>query len=264
MVGERPRSRSGGTFPLASLMTVPASLPHLILLGPAGTGKGTAARWLAQTYGLSVFETGAALRSAAMHDAQLAHELAAGRMAPTPLVMALLSNAVRSDRQQPPAGWVYDGVPRNRNQAPAFLAFVESGAVPVNRVLVFDAPRPLLRDRLSGRMTCSGCGAIYHREIAPPPRESACTATCSGVLVSRPEDTPAAIAERFALYDRETVPTIAMLAAAGLPITPVDGSQSIATIRTVLRGVMADLAALDAPDGDVRRGPARSRRRAAR
>src|SRR5690606_34739995 len=88
----------------------PGATMSFILLGPAGSGKGTLARTLAQRHGIQIFETGAALRAVAQQDPELARLLAGGNMAPASLVMRLLDDAFQAN---PGGRLVLDGVPRN-------------------------------------------------------------------------------------------------------------------------------------------------------
>lgn len=188
-----------------------------ILLGPAGSGKGTLARTLAQRHGIQIFETGAALRAVAQQDPELARLLAGGNMAPASLVMRLLDDAFQAN---PGGRLVLDGVPRNPEQATIYLEYVQSGRWPILPVIVLDAPRSILRQRLLDRQICARCAATYG------PSATVCDRCHAPTLTRRDDDTPEGIARRFELYDAWTMPAIEQLAQAGFPIHAIDATQT--------------------------------------
>lgn len=196
---------------------------HLILLGPAGSGKGTLARMLVERNGYIQFDTGAALRRIAEEPTregrQLKAELAKGNMAPTPMVMEALARGLA---EFPEARFVLDGIPRNPEQTEEFLRRVRAGDIRIDRVLVLDAARELLRTRLLMRRTCGDCGSIFNLASGPRPVEGRCH--CGGGLGQRADDHADGIQRRFDLYDAMTVPAIEMLRQAGLRIIRVDAS----------------------------------------
>lgn len=188
----------------------------LILLGPAGSGKGTLARALAQRHQLHIFEAGAALRTVAQRDPELARSLAGGNMAPTSLVMHLLDEAFKA---RPAGGLLLDGVPRNPEQAAIYLKRAKIGHWPVLPVIVLDAPRSILRQRLLDRQICTSCSATHGPSVKICPH-------CQGELTRRDDDTPEGIARRFELYDAWTAPAIDQLAQAGFPIHRLDATRT--------------------------------------
>jgi adenylate kinase len=78
-------------------------------------------------------------------------------------------------------------------------------------VVKIDLPRDLLFRRLTGRLTCSHCGAIYHIEFKPPRREGICDLH-DYPLFTRSDDNKEAIQQRLALFDEKTRPLLAYYA----------------------------------------------------
>lgn len=203
---------------------------NLVLLGPAGAGKGSVARALQDHANFEVFETGAALRRIPALKARLDE----GNMAPTPVVMDLLENALKA--AGPGRDWVLDGVPRNKEQVEAFMRRRADGRIRVTAAVVLEAPFEQLVPRLTGRTTCVECGRIYHDVHFPPPEPGRCA--CGAVARARDDDTPEGIARRHHLYRVRTEPAIQALEEAGLPIHGIDASQTFeAVFATVLRSL---------------------------
>jgi len=61
--------------------------------------------------------------------------------------------------------------------------------------------------RLSGRLVCRGCSAVYHVTNNPPKNQGVCDA-CGGELFTRNDDKEETIIKRFEVYAKETAPLI--------------------------------------------------------
>lgn len=199
---------------------------HLILLGPAGSGKGSLTQMLVERDGYLAFDTGAALRRFAARPTEearrLRDELARGNMAPTPLVMDVLEQRLA---EAPENRFVLDGVPRTPDQALEFLDRVRADRIHIDRILLLEAPRELLKKRLLLRRNCMRCGSIYNLGFSgPTPVNGRCR--CGGELQQRQDDHSAGIERRFALFDELTQPAIALLEQAGLRLSRIDASRS--------------------------------------
>lgn len=199
---------------------------NLVLLGPAGSGKGTLAAKLAQRHNLRIFDTGAALRSLPPDTdigCQVAELLRGGNMAPNHVTISAVRHALEhaSDTGQ---GWLFDGFPRNIVQSRATLDMHESGLLRIDRLIVLHAPDDVVAERLTGRSTCAKCGTIYNATTCPPgdpcPEGGACD------LLVRNDDTPEGIARRLEIFKASTEPGISLIEEAGVPTLHVDATQS--------------------------------------
>ena len=97
--------------------------------------------------------------------------------------------------------------------------------MPLDCVINIDIPLEPLIERLSGRLTCKSCNAIYHIKYNPPQKEGVCD-VCGGELYQRSDDTEAAITHRFEAYKAQTEPLISFYSSKDILIT-IDGTQSI-------------------------------------
>jgi adenylate kinase len=99
-------------------------------------------------------------------------------------------------------GYIFDGFPRTIPQADALDA-VEK----VNTVILFEAPDSVLAQRVTGRLSCRKCGAIFHKTNLPPKKTGICD-KCGGELYTRDDDKPDAVKKRLAVYKEQTEPLI--------------------------------------------------------
>lgn len=120
---------------------------HLILVGIQGSGKGTQARHIVNTYGCHFFEMGQMLRDFAASDHGDAHmlraQMATGILASDEMVLSMLESERDSLAGR---SAVFDGIPRT----PAQLSVFER-VFPEYFVVFLDLPRTQALERLSGR-----------------------------------------------------------------------------------------------------------------
>lgn len=178
-----------------------ATRRRIVLLGGPGSGKGTAAAWLAKKLGVPHLSTGDMLRAEIAAGSELGREVAAyttsGRLVPDELVLRLVAARVAGDAAR---GFVFDGFPRTVAQAESLDAILRAGSVPLDLVLHLDVPQSAVEERITGRLGCPSCGKVYHATRMPPKKEGACDA-CGGALQKRKDDNLQVLRERWRVYD---------------------------------------------------------------
>jgi len=186
---------------------------HLILLGPPGAGKGTQAKRLESAYGFPQISTGDMLRDARERGTELGREAAeymdAGELVPDEVVNGIVEE--RLTRDDVADGFVLDGFPRTVEQAEALVEM----ETPIDAVLNIEVPEEEVIRRLSGRLNCKGCGALYHEEFDPPAEKGVCD-ECGGALHQREDDRPEVIRERLEEYRNKTKPLVSFYREQGL------------------------------------------------
>jgi len=179
---------------------------RVILLGPPGSGKGTQADLIQQSYGFPKISTGDLLRKEVELGTDLGkkvgQEMKAGRLVSDELVLELVEKRIGSDdcRQ----GYVLDGFPRTLNQA-RLLEKVEANRP--ETAFEFKINEKEILRRLSGRMVCLQCGAVYNIDNNRPQADGLCD-LCGSKLVVREDDRPEVIRERIRLYLETIAPLI--------------------------------------------------------
>ena len=176
---------------------------NLIFLGPPGSGKGTQASMLAGELGLSHISMGDILRQEIKQETEVGKEASSflknGQLVPDDVVNKIALKAVeRSGKKD----FLLDGYPRTKYQAEFLGKNTEIG-----KVVYIDVPKAEIVKRLSGRMVCKGCSAVYHVKNKPPKKEGVCDA-CGGELFVRNDDKEETILKRFEVYAKETEPLI--------------------------------------------------------
>jgi len=207
------------------------NVSNLIILGPQGSGKTTQAELLAQTFGFALIAAGDVLRAVAELATPLGKRVhqavnVEGRLVPSELISELVKEKIATipnDR-----GLILDGYPRNLTQYESFKSFWSQTGRGNYQVVFIDIPFEEAVKRLTRRVTCDNCGAVYTEgtfEKCPK---------CGGRLVKRPDDTPQAIRKRLESFYSETIPMIRAIEADG-KLLYVDGARPIDEVhRTIV------------------------------
>jgi len=213
---------------------------RLILLGPPGAGKGTQATRLVEKYQIPQISTGDILRAAVRQGTELGKSaksfMDTGKLVPDSVVIGIIGERLRE--ADCAKGYILDGFPRTVTQADALKDTVAQMGQAIDHVLSVEVPNEELVERLSGRRTCKGCGAMYHVKFSQPKVAGTCD-KCGGELFQRDDDQEATIRARLKVYDEQTAPLIAYYRKAGL-LRPIDGmggmEEILGRITAVLGG----------------------------
>lgn len=213
---------------------------NVILLGPPGAGKGTQGALLAERSGAVRIATGELLREAVRAGTppgQKARKyVEAGELVPDDAILELVRERLAD---APADGAIFDGFPRTVAQAEAFEALLAELGRSLDAVIVIDVAEDVLVRRLSGRRTCSACGAVYNADSGPPSVPGRCD-VCGGTLVARADDDPATVRHRLGVHVEQTLPLIAHYQAAGTPVCHVDGERPVDEVqRDIVRSLRA-------------------------
>lgn len=196
------------------------------MLGPPGAGKGTQARLLQATFGVPQISTGDMLRDATQQGSALGREaqrlMAAGRLVPDDVVIGLVEERLAAGDCA--RGFILDGFPRTVAQAEALQRLLKARGCCLDAVVAVRVPHDELVRRLSGRLVCRSCSAMYHAELNPPAEPDRCDG-CGGALYQRDDDAPDRVAVRLALHAREETPLEEFYRASGL-LRAIEGTGS--------------------------------------
>ena len=207
-------------------MTSAASARFLIV-GPQGSGKGTQGVLVAEAFGVPQVATGDIFRENVKGGTELGTKvqeiIEAGHLVPDELT----SELVRDRLEQPDAarGFLLDGYPRNRGQVEHLDAFLEGRGEALDAVIELEVPRDESIARLRHRATEQG----------------------------RTDDTEEVIANRLAIYERETAPILDVYRERDL-VLRIDGVGTLDEVTERIFAALADRGLV--PNGDASAGAA--------
>ena len=155
---------------------------NIILLGPAGSGKGVQSDLLADYLSIPHISTGKLLRKIAEEDkseiGQMIHEaISSGNMIDDKNMIDILKRRLSQDDCK--KGFVLDGFPRNVYQARQLEEISKIANDNKNVIINLDIPDDVIIKRTTGRYTCKKCGAVYNKYYGNTAVEGICD-VCGG------------------------------------------------------------------------------------
>ena len=169
----------------------------LVLLGLPGSGKGTQADLIKKKYNLYHISTGNLLREAINNQTALGKEaqtyVRSGELVPDTLIINLVREVIAK------RGFILDGFPRNLVQAEKLDAMLKELGIKSDMALEIKVNEDILIKRLTGRRTCSKCGALYNIYFNPPKTADVCN-LCGGQLTQRDDDRAEVVNNRIKVY----------------------------------------------------------------
>ena len=172
----------------------------ILLMGIAGSGKGTQGKMLADKYGLHLISMGDVLRmyvTGKQRERMLAGELLGDRE-----IIAVVDKVLSSISDKETI--LLDGFPRTIPQAEWLLEEVKKGRFQVDMALHLQASHQAVKDRLLDR--------------------------------ARIDDTESAIEARFSEYERSTMPLLRWLTEHQVTVINVNAEQSAGAVNNELVG----------------------------
>lgn len=179
------------------------SSARFLIVGPQGSGKGTQGVLVAAAFGVPQVATGDIFRANVAGGTELGKRVQAIIEAGDLVPDALTSELVRDRLQQPDAsaGFLLDGYPRNRGQVDDLDAFLDSRGESLDAVIELEVPRD------------ESIARIHQRAVEQ----------------GRTDDTEEVIANRLAIYERETAPILDVYRSRGL-VVRIDGVGALAEV----------------------------------
>ena len=211
---------------------------RIVLLGAPGSGKGTQAQKLISEYGIPQISTGDLLRAAVSSGSELGTKakaaMDAGQLVSDEIVLGMIEERLKEDDAQ--KGFILDGFPRNLSQAASLDELLAKTGQPLQGALLIDVDFDVLMKRLTGRLSCKNCGAVFNRYTSPPKVDNTCD-KCSHELYHRADDNEETIGKRLKTYEDETSPLIGYFRDKGLLLSV----QGVGEIDQITSAVKAEL-----------------------
>jgi adenylate kinase len=180
---------------------------RLILLGPPGGGKGTVAKRLQVEFNIPVISTGVILREAVDKKNRLGVEIknimSKGGLVPDHIIMEIIKERIK--REDCKNGYIFDGFPRNIEQAVSLEKLNKEVNEYIDYVFYFEIPFSEIIQRLSNRRVCKKCSTNCNLIFNPPKKDNICD-LCGGKLYQREDDKEETIKNRLKVFTKQTVP----------------------------------------------------------
>lgn len=212
---------------------------NLILLGPPGAGKGTQAKRLQETYNIVQLSTGDMLRAAVASGSDVGKQaktvMESGGLVSDDLIINMISD--RIDEDDCKKGFILDGFPRTTPQAEALDVMLDEKKMKIDNVIELKVDDDAMVERITGRYTCSGCGAGYHDSFQKPKTDGVCD-KCGGTEFSRrADDNEETVRSRLEAYHEQTAPIAAYYAEKGI-LQGVDGMAGIDEVTKQMNDIL--------------------------
>jgi adenylate kinase len=150
------------------------------------------------------------------------------------VILAMLAERIPEGK----AGVIFDGFPRTVAQAEGLDQVGRRLGDRVDLAVKLDVPDDEIIRRLAARRLCPACGTSYNMETQPPRTPGRCD-HCGAALVSRNDDLPEVVANRLAVYRRETAPVEAFYQKRGL-LRTVNGNRPRVEVERALEALVAE------------------------
>ncbi len=219
------------------------SIMNCVIFGPPGSGKGTQAAAVCERFKLAHVSTGDMLREAVANGTELGKQakavMDAGKLVSDELVGGIVKEKV-SALQAQGKGVLFDGYPRNLDQAKYLDQILAELGTSISCAAVLEIPAEELVKRICGRRLCTkdtthGPFNVY---FMPPKEEGICD-ECGAELIQRKDDNEETLRERLGVYDDQTLPILSYYEEKELLIR-VDANGSVSDVRDSLLAGIAE------------------------
>jgi adenylate kinase len=192
---------------------------------------------ISQALSVPAIATGGIFREAIAKSTKIGKQIAqfvnSGSLVPDKLTNAIV--AERLKEKDCAKGFILDGYPRSLVQAKALDIHLQKAHSPLDRVLYYKVDAAVVIERLGTRRVCSQCGQTFNLVSQPPKVDGVCD-KCGGKLITRSDDTPAAIGKRLEVYEQTTKPLLDYYEKKGV-LTVLNASLSVDEVAKQVKAV---------------------------
>ena len=219
---------------------------NVVMVGAAGSGKGTQSELIKNDLNLIQISMGELLRQTVKNGGKYAEEIKSytdkGELVPSKISFALLGDYLTENVYCDTCkynGVIFDGFPRSMDQLEFLDKYLAEKGNKVNAVVYIDVPMEALVERLSGRFACSKCGELYHKITKPTKVEGTCDKCGGHEFTVRDDDKDTdAIRKRFKIFEENSGKILDVYNQRGI-VVKVDGTKTPAEIATVIKEELA-------------------------
>ena len=207
------------------------------MLGSPGAGKGTQAQYIVNKFNLNQISTGDLLRNEIKNKTDIGKEIeniiSKGDFATDDIVNRLLKKVITKHNYRNKI--IFDGYPRNLNQAENLELILNSDNQSINYILFLNVPRKDIEKRILGRLICEKCSKVFNEftdkiEIKNHQCEDK-------HLKKRNDDNPETLINRYDEYMKKTKPVLDFYSSRSY-FHEIDGSSEIQVITNKIEQIL--------------------------
>ena len=207
------------------------------MLGSPGAGKGTQAQYIVKKFNLIQISTGELLRNEIKNNTSIGKEIediiSKGDFATDDIVNRLLTKVVKNLKYRNKI--IFDGYPRNLNQAKNLEIILNSDNQSINYILFLKVSRNLIEKRILGRLTCEICKKTFNKFIDKTEIENHKCGYKN--LKKRNDDNLEVLINRYEEYMKKTKPVLDFYSSRN-NFYEIDGSEKIDVISTKIEDIL--------------------------
>ena len=180
-------------------------MKNLILIAAPGAGKGTLSKDLLEKYNYVHISTGDLLREQVAKGDELGKKIKAlmdsGSLISDDITNEMITTYIEKALKEN-KHFILDGYPRTINQAKYLKSILD-----IDLAIYLTISLETAVKRISGRVTCPKCGAIFNKYFKPTKVENVCD-ICGSQLKTRADDNAETAKKRYEVYIQNTEPLI--------------------------------------------------------
>ena len=210
---------------------------NIIIFGAPGAGKGTQSQFIAKKYNLYQISTGDLLRNEIKNNTEIGKEIehivSKGDFATDEIVNRLLKKVVTNLDYRNRI--IFDGYPRNINQADSLEIMLNSDNQSINFILYLKVPKDVIEQRILARIICDKCNKTFNEFIDINEIENH---KCGKrYLKKRKDDKIETLITRYDEYMTKTKPVLEFYSSKSY-FYEIDGSEKIDVISSKITNII--------------------------